>query len=150
MRILSDDFTHGGIIPQKYTCDGDGINPSLRFVDVPRHAWSLVLIMDDPDVPISVREDGMWDHWIVWNIDPHINMIDVGECPRGNYGTTTSNTRSYVPPCPPDREHRYFFRLYALSSTLNLEDGATKQQVMSAMQKHIIDQSELVGVYCRM
>lgn len=138
-----------GTIPEVYTCEGAGINPALEFHNVPESTISLVLIMDDPDVPSSVRPDNMWAHWVVWNIDPRTIGVDENSEPDGVHGMTTSQTKQYVRPCPPDREHRYFFRLYALDTDLHLPEGSTKTEVVDAMEGHIIEQAELVGLYCK-
>lgn len=149
MKIISNAFVHGGAIPEKYTCEGEGINPPLTFIDVPQNAVSLVFIMDDPDVPSSIREDNMWNHWIIWNIDPKIDGIGENDIIDGVYGITTSGTLKYVSPCPPDREHRYFFKLYALDIKLSLIEGSSKKDVENATEEHVLAQAQLVGKYCK-
>ena len=149
MNITSPAFEHNGSIPSKYTCDGANISPPLVFSDVPEGAKGLALLMDDPDVPKSIRPDGMWDHWVVFNIDPATTEIPEGQNPAGTLGVNTGGNTAYGGPCPPDREHRYFFKLYALDTELTLSTGATKAQVEQAMQGHIIDQAELMGRYNR-
>ena len=106
MKLTSTAFEHQGKIPSKYTCDGANISPPLRLSDVPAQAKSLVLIMDDPDVPKRLRKDGMWDHWVVFNIPASLTEIKEGEEPEGTHGIGTSNNLDYYGPCPPDREHR--------------------------------------------
>ncbi len=147
MKIISSAFENGGIIPAKYTCNGENINPPLEFVDVPKEAVSLVLTMDDPDVPAQVREDRMWDHWIKFNIPSTVRKIEEGVEPAGVAGVGTSGNLKYHGPCPPDTKHRYFFKLYALDTELDLPEGATKKEVEQAMVGHIIDQAELIGFY---
>ncbi len=149
MKILSPAFADGDYIPQKYTCDGEGISPPLEFREVPEEAVSLVLWMEDPDVPREIRADGKWQHWLVWNLDSRLEGVDEGEEPAGVHGLTTSGTLDYVPPCPPDREHRYFFRLYALDTSLDLPEGSTIDQLLQAMDGHIIAQAEMFGRYDR-
>jgi Raf kinase inhibitor-like YbhB/YbcL family protein len=149
MKLTSPAFNHEGKIPSKYTCDGANINPPLILFDVPAEAKSLVLIMDDPDVPKRLRADGMWDHWIVFNIPPSLTEIPEGEEPEGTHGLGTSGNLTYFGPCPPDREHRYFFKLYALNTQLNLPEKASKKQVEKAMTGHILAQAELMGKYER-
>lgn len=149
MKLTSTAFEHQGKIPSQYTCDGANINPPLIISEVPAQAKSLALIMDDPDVPKRLRQDGMWDHWIVFNIPPTLTEVKEGEEPEGIHGLGTSGNLDYFGPCPPDREHRYFFKLYALDSQLNLPPKATKQQVEKAMQGHILAQAELMGKYQR-
>ena len=149
MKLTSSVFSHEGKIPSKYTCDGDNINPPLNITDVPPGAKSLVLIMDDPDVPKTIREDGMWDHWVVFNVPPSVREIAEGVEPPGTHGTGTGGNESYLGPCPPDREHRYFFKLYALEKELDLPKGAKKRDVEKAMQGHIMAEAVLMGRYER-
>lgn len=151
MELSSADFQHNESIPKKFTCDGENINPTLTISDVPENTKSLVLIMEDPDVPTSVRADGMWDHWLVWNIPPDTREIPEGTEPPGVVGLNTGNKRGYGGPCPPDREHRYFFKLYALDTELNLSpDSTVKSDLMKAMEGHIIAETELIGRYNRL
>ena len=147
MKIISKAFENNSLIPAKYTCNGENVNPPLEFVDVPAEAKSLVLIMDDPDVPSQVREDRMWDHWVKFNIPPSVKFIKENSEPEGIAGIGTSNNLKYHGPCPPDRKHRYFFKLYALDTKLNLSEGTTKTEVEKAMSNHIIAQAELIGLY---
>jgi len=149
MKISSPDFAHEGKIPSDCTCDGVGVSPALIIDDVPENAQTLVLIMDDPDVPKNLRADGMWDHWIVFNIPPNTTHIPRGTEPKGVHGKGTSGNRDYHGPCPPDREHRYFFKLYALDNELILAEGASKAEVEQAMQGHIIAEAVLIGRYER-
>ena len=150
MKLESSVFRHEGSIPLKYTCDGENISPPLKISDVPEGAMSLVLIMDDPDVPKDIRPDGMWDHWLVWNIPPETTEILEGEEPKGVIGKNTGGRFGYGGPCPPDREHRYFFKLYALDTMLDLPaETTTKADLEAAMQGHILDQAELMGRYNR-
>ena len=150
MKLESPVFEHEGIIPAKYTCDGGNINPPLKISEVPEGAKSLVLIMDDPDVPKNLRPDGMWDHWLVWNIPPATMEIPEGQEPAGVVGKNTGGSFGYRGPCPPDREHRYFFKLYALDTMFDLSpETTTKSDLEAAMQKHILSQAELRGRYNR-
>lgn len=147
MRVTSTAFAHGGVIPIQFSCEGKEINPPLLFHEVPSEAKSLVLIMDDPDVPECVREDRMWDHWVVFNIPSFITEVKEGSQPPGVAGKNTSGGLAYQGPCPPDREHRYFFKLYALDQELSLAEGATKKQVEIAMKGHILQEAQLMGRY---
>ncbi len=149
MKLTSTAFEHQGKIPSKYTCDGANISPPLSISDVPSQAKSLVLILDDPDVPKHLRKDGMWDHWVVFNIPASLTEIKEGEEPEGTHGIGTSNNLDYNGPCPPDREHRYFFKLYALDTELKLPEQAEKQQVEKAMEGHVLAKTELMGRYER-
>jgi len=147
MKIISKAFENNSLIPAKYTCNGENVNPPLEFVDVPAEAKSLVLIMDDPDVPSQVREDRMWVHWLKFNMPAETKFIEEDSEPEGVAGIGTSNNLKYHGPCPPDKQHRYFFKLYALDTKLNLPEGATKTEVEKAMSNHIIAQAELIGLY---
>ncbi len=149
MQLTSSAFEHEGAIPSRYTCDGQNINPPLNIQEVPEVAKSLVLIMDDPDVPVNVREDGMWDHWVVFNLSPTVRQIVEGKEPLGRHGRNTGGESAYQGPCPPDREHRYFFNLYALDTELDLPEGTDKRSVKKAMTGHVLDQSVLMGRYER-
>ena len=149
MRLVSSAFKHEGKIPFNYTCDGKGISPPLEIRQIPSGSKSLVLIMADPDVPRSIRADGMWDHWIVFNISPSTASIAEGEQPRGVAGKGTGGDLFYSGPCPPDREHRYFFKVYALDVLLDLKEGAKKAEVEQAMQGHILSEAALMGKYER-
>ena len=148
MKISSPVFEHNGTIPQKYTCQGKNVNPPLTFSDIPAEAKSLALIMDDPDVPNCVRPDCMYDHWILYNVSPSIRSIaEHAAAPPGVQGKNTSGQNRYTGPCPPDREHRYFFKLYALDKMLSLPEGSSKRDLEKAMKGHILAEAELIGRY---
>ncbi len=150
MKIESSAFSHDEPIPAEFTCDGRNRIPPLVFLDIPETAQSLVLIMDDPDVPESVRPDRMWDHWLVWNIPPETTVIAAGQEPKGVIGKNTGGEPGYMGPCPPDREHRYFFKLYALDTVLDLDpETAGKSDILSAIKNHILEKAELMGRYNR-
>lgn len=149
MKIESSAFKEGQAIPLNYTCDGEDKIPPLTFADIPSEAKSLALIMDDPDVPTSVRPDGVWDHWIAWNIPPTTAQITEGEEPSGVIGNNTGEKSGYMGPCPPDKEHRYFFKLYALDTMLDLDQGTSKQELEKTMEGHILAQAQLMGRYNR-
>ena len=146
MKLTSSAFKDQGEIPSLYTCEGDNTNPPLSISDVPPNAKSLVLLVDDPDVPKSLRGDGMWDHWVLFNIDPHTKKISEKTAP-GICGKNTSGQNKYEGPCPPDRKHRYFFKLYALDIRLTIGAGASKKEVERAMQGHILAEAQLMGHY---
>lgn len=147
MKLTSPAFPEGGAIPSLYTCEGKNINPPLTITNVPKEAKCLVLILDDPDVPKSVRAEQMWDHWVVFNIPPTTTAIEENSTPPGIPGRNTSGKNVYEGPCPPDREHRYFFKLYALSHELSLPPGSSKKEVEIAMERYIIAESQLMGTY---
>jgi hypothetical protein len=145
MQIESPSFKYGEEIPSKYTCDGEGINPSLVFKDAPLEAKSLALIVDDPDAP-----KGTWDHWVVWNISPSTVEIPENSIPIGaTVGKNSWPRNSYGSPCPPSGSHRYFFKLYALDTTLDLPPTSGSQDLRDAMQGHILAETELMGRYRR-
>ncbi|MBI2655651.1 YbhB/YbcL family Raf kinase inhibitor-like protein [Candidatus Woesearchaeota archaeon] len=144
MKLTSHVFVHNGNIPSEFTCDGSGLSPPLSISDVPANAKSLVLICDDPDAPV-----GTWDHWVVFNIPASAKEIPKGKEPNGVSGKNSWGRTGYGGPCPPSGTHRYFFKLYALDTVLNLPQGSSKKQIESAMQGHILAKAELVGLYKR-
>ena len=148
MKLLSSAFADQGIIPSRYTCEGANISPPLEIGNVPPRTKSLVLIMDDPDVPVYVRPDQNWDHWIIFNMPPSTRDIPEMIGPAsGMYGKTTFGHARYGGPCPPDREHRYFFKLYALDIHLPLKEGTKKKKIEKAMLGHILAETQLIGRY---
>ncbi|MCJ7804181.1 YbhB/YbcL family Raf kinase inhibitor-like protein [Patescibacteria group bacterium] len=133
------------MIPQKYTCDGENINPPLQITDVPSSAQSLVLIVDDPDAP-----SGDWVHWLVWNINPETKLITENESPKeAIQGTNDFGKQNYGGPCPPSGTHRYQFKIYALDTILNLSSSSRKKDLETAMENHILDKGILIGLYQR-
>ena len=145
LKITSPAFVTNGYIPARYTCDGTDINPPLEISHVPAEAKSLALIVDDPDAPI-----GMWVHWVAWNIDPATREIAEDNVPHAaTQGKNDWKRNSYGGPCPPSGVHRYFFKLYALDTRLNLGAGTTKTDLEKAMQGHILAKAELIGLYKR-
>ncbi len=146
MKIISKDFKHGEYIPAKFSCEGENINPDLEFIDIPKDTNSLVLIFDDPDVPAVLREDRNFDHWLLFNIPADIKEIKENSF-VGIRGQNTRGGLDYIGPCPPDTIHRYFFRLYALSEEIDLEDGASKEEIYQAMEGKILAKAYLVGLY---
>jgi Raf kinase inhibitor-like YbhB/YbcL family protein len=149
MKISSPAFEHNTPMPSTYTCDGEGVNPPLQFWDVPESARSLALLMDDPDVPKILKPDRTWDHWVIYNIEPTVTDIAENSTPPGLVGLNSNGRNDYAEACPPDKQHRYFFKLFALDTELNFPDHTevTKQDVIDAMQGHIVDQAELIGLY---
>ncbi|AJE02235.1 YbhB/YbcL family Raf kinase inhibitor-like protein [Geobacter pickeringii] len=145
MHLTSPAFVQGGVIPALHTCDGRDTSPPLAIGGVAEQAQSLVLIMDDPDAPM-----GTWVHWVLWNIPPHSAAIAENGVPAGSVQGRNSWQRSgYGGPCPPSGSHRYFFRLYALDTRLDLPAGAGKAEVERAMKGHVIAEAELMGTYRR-
>jgi len=144
MVLSSSAFENNGTIPSEYTCDGTNVSPSLTISNVPSSAQSLALIVDDPDAP-----RGTVTHWIVWNIAPQKSQFEKGEKLDLPQGITVFGTIGYGGPCPPSGTHRYFFKLYALDSMLNIDNGSTKQSLEQAMSGHVIQQSTLIGKYSK-
>lgn len=144
MQISSLAFLHDQAIPPMYTCEGKNVNPPLIFEDVPKEAVTLALIMDDPDAP-----GGTFDHWLIWNMDPHIGEIRENEPPQpADYGLNSFGHQAYGGPCPPSGEHRYRFRLYALKQRLDLDPiSTTKEELLRHIKDNLIAESELVGRY---
>lgn len=152
MKLTSPAFEQNGKIPSIYTCDGENSSPPLTISDVPTTAKCLVLLMDDPDIPEVAKKNfnvEVWDHWVIFNIPASTTEIKEGKMPRGVLGRNTRGNNSYGGPCPPDREHRYFFKLYALDTMLALKEGAMKKEVEIAMDGHILARAELMGKYER-
>ena len=152
MKIISSAFEHNSKIPSKYTCDGENVSPPLQFLDVPSSAKSLVLIVDDPDAAATsdVAPSKIWVHWVVYNINPQTSEVKENSVPEGGIeGVTDFGKPGYGGACPPSGTHRYFFKLYALDSSLDLPQNATKQMVEEKMQGHVIDKAELIGLYSR-
>lgn len=145
MKIISSAFEHNTMMPSMYTCDGVNINPPLTFEDIPKEAESLVLLVDDPDAP-----GGTFHHWSIYNMDPTTTHIEENaKLTSGVEGITSYGTTGYKGPCPPSGTHRYFFKLYALDTKLDLPDKATYNEIQNAMQNHILASSELIGLYSR-
>ncbi len=139
LQITSTAFGHNQMIPREYTCQGEDVNPSLEIRGIPPAAKSLALIMDDPDAPM-----GTWDHWLVYNIAP-VERIERNSIP-GVQIKNSFGRLNYGGPCPPSGTHRYFFKLYALDTTLTLPP-ASKKALEKAMQGHILNEAQLMGLY---
>lgn len=163
--ITSSVFENGGSIPEKYTCDGDNINPPLSIKGIPPESQSLVLTIDDPDAvgevivkkcsdnslfkqsDCSTRTEKTWLHWLVWDIDTSGSIKE--ESIPGVEGINSFNRAEYDGPCPPVGTHRYVFRVFALNTKLNLPKGSTLTAVETAMHNHIVAEGELLGKYGR-
>jgi Raf kinase inhibitor-like YbhB/YbcL family protein len=143
MKITSSAFKEGGMIPDKYSKDGQNVNPPLRIEGAPADAKSLLLIMDDPDAPV-----GLFTHWLVWNIDVKTAEIAENSVPQGAVqGTNDYPNLGYGGPQPPSGTHRYYFKIFALDQPIELKSGAKRQEVDAAMRGHVIAQGELMGRY---
>lgn len=144
--LKSSAFQDNDLIPVKFTCDGEDISPPLIWEGAPAGTKSFALIVDDPDAPM-----GVWDHWILFNIPALVSELpqNLSSLPTGaQAGLNSWNKMSYGGPCPPDREHRYFFKLYALDTQLKLTQP-NKSQLESAMEGHILATAKLIGRYNR-
>jgi Raf kinase inhibitor-like YbhB/YbcL family protein len=141
MKIETRAFGPGETIPLRYSKYGDNLSPPLTFADVPDKARSLVLIVDDPDAP-----KGLFTHWVLFNLGPALRELPEDTVPADSrQGKNGWGEAGYGGPRPPDREHRYFFRLYALDESLGLPDGAAREEVERAMSGHVIAQAEYMG-----
>lgn len=153
MKLTSPAFEENESIPAHYTCDGERfISPPLYIEGVPEGAKSLVLIMDDPDVPAAVMPEKLFTHWVLFDIPPDTEGIPEG-MHVGHQGMNTRGDAAYTGPCPPSEfdppEHRYFFKLFALDTMLNLPAGSSREHIEEAMEGHVLERVELVGRYSR-
>jgi Raf kinase inhibitor-like YbhB/YbcL family protein len=155
LRFTSFPFAPSDPIPREYTCEGEDVSPALEWAHVPDGAESLVLIVDDPDAPGQT-----FTHWVLFNLPgdatglPRDVTVDAefsDRVPSPQEGANDFGDVGYGGPCPPpgDGAHRYFFRLYALDTTLDLDRDASKAQVNDAMNGHVLDETDLVGTYER-
>jgi Raf kinase inhibitor-like YbhB/YbcL family protein len=143
MTITSPVFNEGEPIPVQFSCDGDNYSPELVWSGIPEGTASLVLIMDDPDVT------GAWVHWVLFNLPADSSGLPEGVTGLGEDGQNSWNRTGYGGPCPPGGTHRYFFKLYALDTVLELDAGATAEALAAALEGHILGQAELMGTYTR-
>ena len=145
LTVTSAAFAEGAAIASKYTCDGKDASPPLAIGAIPAETRSLALIMDDPDAP-----GGMWVHWVVWNIPAQTREIPENGLPAGAIqGRNDWKRNGYGGPCPPSGTHRYFFKLYALDTTLTLAPSATKADLERAMLGHVIAAGQIMSTYKR-
>lgn len=146
LSIKSPAFADKEFIPRKYAGEGENLNPPLIFDKIPPETKSLVLVVDDPDAPA-----GTFDHWIVYNVPQAVRTINEGEVPAGAVlGRNSAGGSAYTGPYPPPgKAHRYFFKLYALDTVLNLREGESKEKVEKAMQGHILGEGSMFGLYRR-
>jgi Raf kinase inhibitor-like YbhB/YbcL family protein len=149
MKLFSTAFSEGEEIPIRYTCDDQNISPPLEWADVPIGTQSFVLIMDDPDAPA-----GTWVHWVIYDLPASEKSLEenISSFPKGTkIGLNSGKKAGYGGPCPPDKRHRYFFKLYALDipQLPHLSKQATKADVEQAMTGHILTEASLMGTYDR-
>lgn len=150
LRIKSSAFDEGGTIPEEYTCDGENVSPEISWSGTPAETKSFALICDDPDAPA-----GTWVHWVIYNIPGSENGLHEGvSADKKLYngtmqGLNSSGETGYDGPCPPGGTHRYYFKLYALDTTLNIQGNVTKDVLLEAMKGHLLAQGQLMGKYTR-
>ena len=151
IRLASPEFADGAAIPIKYTCDGKDVSPALQWSGLPAGTKSLALIADDPDAP-----GGTFVHWVLYDLPSSASELPEGVAkvetlPNGaKQGTNGARSLGYRGPCPPQgNPHRYFFKLYALDAELGLPPGATKEDLLKAMEGHVLAEGQLMGTYQR-
>lgn len=147
ITIITKQFKTGDPIPTEYTCDGLNSSPEVWWDTVPAQTRSLALVCQDPDAPV-----GIWDHWIIFNIPPHVTHLKKNiraEDIPAVYGTNSWGNSAYGGPCPPSGTHRYFFMLYALDKELSLTANATKKDILKAIEGHVIQRAQIMGTYQR-
>jgi hypothetical protein len=150
IKMTSFAFEEGGMIPKKHTCEGKDVSPPIAWGTVPSGTKALALICDDPDAPM-----GTWVHWVLFNLPGSAKELPESVPPQkilansAKQGTNDFRKIGYGGPCPPGGTHRYYFKLYALDTELNLEPGATKSQLLKAMEGHILGEGQLMGKYRR-
>ena len=154
MELISSSFDNQGLIPKKFTCDGEDISPALAWSYVPEKTKSFALIVDDPDAPDPANPRMTWVHWVLYNIPPGVNSlpegVKVSHLPKGTLeGLNDWKKTGYGGPCPPIGRHRYFHKLYALDTVLPDLKQPTKAKLEKAMEGHVILRAELVGLYQR-
>jgi Raf kinase inhibitor-like YbhB/YbcL family protein len=151
--LASSAFQNGGTIPRLYSCDGSNTSPPLEWRETPPRTAAFALIVEDPDAP-----HGTFIHWVLYDVPATLTSLPEavprdGTLPQlggARQGTTSFGTTGYGGPCPPPGSaHHYHVRLFALDAKLGLAPGATRDQVVSAIQGHDVGQSELVGLYAR-
>ena len=144
--LESKAFSNNSEIPKKHGYKNGNVSPSLIISDVPESTKSLALIMDDPDAMGAVGK--VWVHWVLWNISPNTNKISENSIPEGSIeGKTDFDEIGYGGPAPPDKEHTYIFKLYALDTVLNIKSHSTKTDVEKSIESHIVDTAQLSGKY---
>lgn len=144
--LESEAFDNGKVIPRKYGYKNGNLSPPLKISGVPENTSSLALIMDDPDAMGAVGK--VWVHWVLWNIEPNVVELKENSIPSDCLeGETDFGEITYGGPAPPDKEHTYIFKLYALDQKLDVDKGSTKKQIEESMKNHIIAETRLEGKY---
>jgi Raf kinase inhibitor-like YbhB/YbcL family protein len=152
MQVTSSAFQEGTALPKQFTGDGKDVSPALRWTGAPTGAKSFAVICDDPDAP---RKEP-WVHWVLFNLPADQQDLVEGVpakevLPSGaRQGKNDFGNPGYGGPAPPKgKPHRYYFKVYALDTMLDLKEGATKSQLEQAMKGHILAQGQLMGTYAR-
>jgi len=145
--VSSSAFDKNGVIPKKHTGEGADTSPPLKFDGIPDNAQSIALICDDPDAPMPKP----FVHWVLFNVDPSETSFGEGDNGGGTEGANDFGNNGYGGPMPPEGHgvHRYYFKVYALDTKLDLPAGASKDDLVAAMERHVLDEGELVGTYER-
>ncbi|HIC84701.1 MAG TPA: YbhB/YbcL family Raf kinase inhibitor-like protein [Desulfobacterales bacterium] len=150
LMVKSSAFKEGEMIPKKYTCDGEDISPPLSWEGVPEGTKSIAIICDDPDAPM-----GTWVHWVLFNLPPGTNTLPEAVPPEAvlengaRHGINDFRKLGYGGPCPPGGTHRYYFKIYALDIVLGLQSGASKADLLKAMEGHVLSEGQIMGRYKR-
>jgi Raf kinase inhibitor-like YbhB/YbcL family protein len=147
LSISSPAFPDKGQMAAKYSCDGEGVSPPLVFSNVPPRTASLALIVEDPDIPEQFKSQvpgGVFDHWVIWDIAPDSKGFAEG---AGKGGINAGGGQGFYPACPPDKAHRYFFKLFALDTKLTGATIRSKADLQGAMAGHILQQASMIGMY---
>jgi Raf kinase inhibitor-like YbhB/YbcL family protein len=144
LNASSISFEHNTSIPKQFTCEGENINPHIRIDEIPETAESLAIIVEDPDAP-----DGTFTHWMAWNIPPRAKIMENSFPEEGAQGRNDFGKLNYMGPCPPEgEEHRYFFKVYALDSKVDLDPAQAEKKALEIMiEEKKIGYGELIGLY---
>lgn len=142
LTVVSSSFTNNNLMPAKYSCEGESINPPLVVTNIPREAKTLAIIMHDPDAPRA----GGFTHWVAWNLSTDGLITEAFR--NGDQGLNTAGTKGYLGMCPPSGTHHYHIRVYALDAVLNLTKEKTgKAELEAAMKGHIMAEGMIMGLY---
>jgi Raf kinase inhibitor-like YbhB/YbcL family protein len=152
LSLRSSEFSDGGEIPKRYTCEGSDLSPPLAWSGVPEGTKSLVLVVEDPDAPDPKAPKMTWVHWVLYNLPSAADALPEGVTPEAlpagtKHGLNDWKRPGYGGPCPPIGRHRYFHKLYALDTVLTGLGSPTKAKLLKAMEGHVLAQAELVGTY---
>lgn len=155
LTLRSPAVDDGGVLPVRFTCDGDGVSPPLAWEQVPAGTRSLVLIVDDPDAPDPARPQRVFVHWVVYDLPPAVERLAEAASPDAlpDPARQARNDRqqpAYTPACPPIGRHRYFFHLHALDAELgDLGPEVGRREVEAAMRDHVLERATFVATYAR-